>query len=343
MAVIQLGEMRLTGGAPLAEVEIAYETYGEMAPGRDNVILVAHGTTSSHQAAGPVTPDRRKGWWDAVIGPGKLFDTNRFCVVSSNVLGSCYGSTGPASTNPATGRPYGRDFPEISLRDIVEAQYRMLRVLGIERLVAVAGSSIGGFQALQWAVTYPNFMRGVVALDTATRALGDGAASIAAVIDDLAKQPAWNGGDYYAGGGMEDALTAIRIATLESYGIEAHIADCPGNTSGERTLTQTARAWAREFDANSLILLNRAIAGFNVEDRLDQIRAPLLYVMADTDEWFPARIGREVIRRLRRYGIDATYHEITSPHGHYATTIESEKWVCVAKKFLSRIADGANG
>jgi homoserine O-acetyltransferase len=341
MPVFTTTNFRLESGAFLPELDLAYECYGRMTRERDNVILIAHGTTSSHHAAGTVTPDRRRGWWDAVIGPGKLFDTDRHFVVSSNMLGSCYGSTGPASVDPATGRPYGPDFPSISLRDIVAAQHEMLCALGIDRLLAVAGSSIGGFQALQWAVSFPDFMRGVIALDTATRALGDGSAAVTGLISELEHARNWNGGRYYAAGGMEGALTEIRIATLKSYGIEAHISNYPGNELGETSLEQTARAWAREFDANSLILLSRAVAKFSIEDSLDRIQAPILYVMADTDEWFPARIGRCVVDRLRQSGADVTYHEITSRHGHYATTLETEKWVPVARSLMAQVADRA--
>jgi homoserine O-acetyltransferase len=337
MARFQMTDFTLKSGAVLPELQIAYECYGQMSSGRDNLILVAHGTTSSHHAVGVATPDRRRGWWDTIVGPGELFDTNRFCIISSNMLGSSYGSTGPTSINPATGRLYGPDFPTIEMEDIVQSQFLMLKALGVERLVAVAGSSVGGFQALQWAVMFPDFMGGVIALDTATRALGEGAASVDALIANLEKDPAWNGGHYHKGR-MEETLFAIRIATLESYGIEAHLTDSPGNVPSERTLEQTAHAWAREFDANSLILLNRTIARFDIEEQLHQIRAPLLYVMADTDEWFPVRVGRRVASRFSALGLDATYVEIASRHGHYATTIEPEKWVPAAKAFLSRVA-----
>ncbi len=338
MPSITLKNFRLGSGALLPEVEIAYTTYGKMAADRSNVILVTHGTTSSHLAAGIVTPDRRKGWWDSVIGPGRLFDSERFCILSSNVLGSCYGSTAPASVNPATGRPYGPDFPAITLEDIVTAQYGLLQALGVEHLVAVAGSSIGGFQALQWAVSFPDAMNGVIALDTATRSLDDGSASLAGLRGDLAREPAWQGGHHYAEGGMEAAMTAIRLETLISYGIQHHIASDPGNQPDERTLEQTAAAWAREFDANSLLLLQQAFSRFDIEDRLSMIRVPLLYVMADSDQWFPAEIGRAVLQRLRQAGVRVTYQEIISRHGHYATTMEPEKWVPAARAFLNRIA-----
>ena len=145
MQAFRTKDFSLSLGGVLSDLEIAYETYGEMSARKDNVFLVAHGITSSHRAAGQPTADRRRGWWSELIGPGKLFDTTRYCVFSSNTLGSCYGSTGPASTNPETGRPYGSAFPEICYEDIIRAQHLTLASLGVERLVAVAGASIGGF------------------------------------------------------------------------------------------------------------------------------------------------------------------------------------------------------
>ena len=149
MPIFRTQNFKLTNGAVLADLDIAYECYGELASDKNNVILVTHGITSSHHAAGEITPDRRRGWWSEVIGPEKIFDTSRYCIVSSNSLGSCYGSTGPSSINPATGKPYGPSFPAFNYEDIVRAQHLMLRSLGVDKLVAVAGSSLGGFQAFR--------------------------------------------------------------------------------------------------------------------------------------------------------------------------------------------------
>ena len=200
----------------LTDLEIAYECYGEMASDKNNVILVTHGITSSHHAAGETTSDRRHGWWSEVIAPQKVFNTNRYCIVSSNALGSCYGSTGPSSTDPATGKSYGTCFPSFNFEDIVRAQYLMLHSLGIEKLVAVAGASLGGFQAFQWAVTFPHYMSGIIAMDTAPKDLFDSATTAAALVDDLSKDSNWNDGDYYAKGGIEKALTKLRVDTLKS-------------------------------------------------------------------------------------------------------------------------------
>ena len=153
----------LESGVKLADMTLAFETYGALAPDGRNAILVTHGFTSSHHAAGKYTPTGAPGWWDGLIGPGKTIDTDRYFVVSSNMLGSSYGSTAPASVNPATGKRYGPEFPTITLRDMVRAQKLLLESLGVHHLVAVAGPSFGGYQAFQWAMQYPDFMDGVVA------------------------------------------------------------------------------------------------------------------------------------------------------------------------------------
>ena len=170
---MNLGSLTLENGQVLSDVTIAYDTYGRLAPDGRNAILITHGYTSNHHAAGRYGPaDSKVGWWDRLIGPGKAIDTARFFVVSSNVLGSCYGTTGPGSLNPATGKPYGPEFPDLTMRDIVVAQREFLIRLGVTHLVAVAGPSLGGRQAFQWAVTYPDFMDGIVAVASSPKGLG---------------------------------------------------------------------------------------------------------------------------------------------------------------------------
>ncbi len=337
MPIFRERNFELVSGAVLADLEIAYECYGEMAADAGNVILVTHGIASSHHAAGTVTADRRKGWWNDVIGPEKVFDTTRYCIVSPNMLGSSYGSTGPASIDPATGRPYGAAFPDIGFEDIVRAQRALLQSLGVRKLVAVAGHSIGGFGAFQWAVTFPNFMAGVIVMDTGPKDPFDTAAGIPGLIDDLSKDPNWNGGDYHGKGGVETALTALRVNTLKSYGFEEKLEGVTEQSAREAIVLETAREWAREFDAHSLITLMRAWASFDVEDALHEIRARLFYVLADTDEWFPASLGEDVMAKLSRAGVDTTFLEIKSRLGHYATTEEPEKWVPEAEKFLRQL------
>jgi len=334
MPTFRMQSFELMSGAVLPDLEIAYECYGEMTADRDNVILVTHGITSSHHAAGTATLDRRRGWWSEVIGPNRVFDTTRYCIVSSNMLGSSYGSTGPASLDPKTGKPYGASFPAVNFEDIVRAQHLLLESLGVHQLVAVAGNSIGGFQAFQWAVTFPNFMKGVIAMDTGPRDLFETGAGIPDLIATLSQDPNWNDGQYYAKCGVVEAMTALRVNTLKSYGFEDKLETGPDQPSPEVVMLETAREWAKEFDAHSFITLMRAWADFNVENELHKVSAKVFYVLCDTDELFPASVGQSVMAVFRSAGVDATYHEINSPLGHYATIEEPEKWSHEVEEFL---------
>src|SRR6478672_5338013 len=196
---------RLQSGKVLPEMTIAYETYGKLAPDGRNAVLLTHGFTSSHHMAGRTTANGAEGSWDGLVGPGKAIDTDRLYVVSSNMLGSSFGSTNPAFKNPATGKPYGPDFPDITLVDIVNAQKALLDHLGVRHLVAVAGPSFGGYQTYQWGVTYPDMMDGLVPVVTAPKGSG-GEAAVKSLVDQLAKDPNWNGGWYYDKGGILTAL-----------------------------------------------------------------------------------------------------------------------------------------
>jgi homoserine O-acetyltransferase len=253
------------------------------------------------------------------------------------MLGSCYGSTGPASIDPATGRRHGPRFPAITFEDIVRAQHLLLTSMGVTRLLAVAGSSLGGYQAFQWAVSFPGFASGIIALDTAPRDLFDSGKAADELVSSLSRHPNWNGGAYDGPEALREPMTALRIATLKSYGFAEQLHHIADPAERERIIAEVAADWAAEFDANSLIALRRAMGSFDVEDRLGHIRAPLLYVLADTDAWFPARIGQEVMAKLDRAGVAAHFHEVKSPHGHYATTREPEKWTPVARRFLQSL------
>ena len=218
-------EFRLESGQTLPVLELAYETYGALSPGKDNAILVVHGYTSSHHAAGRNAPGKQgrgvaegaAGWFDGLIGPGKAIDTDRYFVVSVNALGSAHGSTGPNCIDPRTGKPYGPTFPEITMRDIVASQKLLVDSLGLKSLVAVVGPSMGGFQSFQWAASYPGFMKAIVPSVTAPRSPG-GLERLEPLQKRLASDPNWNGGWYYDNGGIAGTLEQIRYETLMNYG-----------------------------------------------------------------------------------------------------------------------------
>jgi homoserine O-acetyltransferase len=328
----------LENGRSLTELSLAYETYGRLAPDGRNAVLVTHGFTSSHHAAGPsAANDGQPGFWDGLIGPGKAIDTERYFVVSSNMLGSSYGSTAPRSPDPARGRPYGPDFPDITLRDIVTAQRALLDALGVRHLVAVAGPSFGGYQAFQWAVTFPDHMRGIVPVVSAPRGSG-GEQAVQSLIAQLARDPNWNGGRYYEGGGMLATLAAMRYETLSRYGYDEALAEAfPAPASRQAEMRRMAETWARQFDANSLVTLRRASVRFDVERDLGKIRAKVLYVLSRTDKLFPPSLAPGVMASLAAAGVAARYVEIDTDFGHSASGREWAKWAPALREFLATL------
>jgi len=330
-------DFRLQNGTVVPEARIAYETYGRLAPHGRNGVLITHGYTGSHHAAGRNPANKNQpGTWDGLIGPGKAIDTDRLFVVASNMLGSSYGSTNAASTNPATGQPYGPDFPPITVRDIVEAQKRLLESLGVKRLVAVAGPSYGGYQAFQWAVAYPDLMDAIVPVNTAPWASVNTDKQLAEMQARLATDPDWNGGRYYGTSECKGVLTEIRIETLKRYGIEASLASrYPNPAAREAAIRQLAENWARNWDANSLLILRRALLGFDTRPDFPKIKAKVLYVLCRTDALFPPKIAPAVIDALKEAGVDARYFELDSELGHSSSGPEHAKWSPLLREFLA--------
>jgi homoserine O-acetyltransferase len=329
---------RLESGQILPRLTLAYETYGRLAADGRNALLITHGFTSSHHAAGRyAAADATPGWWDGLIGPGRTIDTDRYFVVSSNMLGSSYGSTAPASLDPRTGRRYGPDFPDVTLRDIVGAQRLLLRSLGVEHLVAVAGPSFGGYQAFQWAVTYPDFMQGIAAVVTAPTGSG-GQAAVDALVGRFAADPNWNGGWHYDRGGIVATLTEQRFETLMRYGQnEILAATLPDPQQREARIRELSVAWASEFDPNSLVTLRRASVRFDAAADFKKIQARVLYVLSRTDTLFPPSIAPAVMDQLARAGVPAQYFEIDTEFGHQASGADWAKWAPALKAFLEAL------
>ena len=330
-----LRDFALADGTIMPEAVIAYETYGRLAPHGRNAVLITHGYTGSHHAAGRNPANgNQPGSWDGLIGPGKAIDTDRLSVVASNMLGSSFGSTNAASRNPRTGQPYGPHFPQITVSDIVAAQKALVDWLQIRHLVAVAGPSYGGYQAFQWAVAYPDFLDAIVPVNTAPRALNV-ERTLAELEKRLATDPEWHGGRYYGRGGAKTVLTAIRVETLKRYGIEAALAGrYPDKAAREAAIRDLARQWAQNWDANSLIILRRALLGFDTVPEFGRIKAKVLYVLCRTDALFPPAIAPEVMQALAAAGVEARYFEIDSDLGHTSSGPEHAKWSPVLREFL---------
>jgi len=326
-------DFRLENGKSLPVLELAYETYGTLAPQRDNAILIVHGYTSSHHAAGRNAKGKAgrgvaegsAGWFDALIGPGKPVDTDRHFVIAVNALGSAHGSSGPNTIDPRTKKPYGPTFPEITLRDMVASQKLLVDSFGITGLVAVIGPSMGGFQSFQWAASYPGFMKAIVPSVSAPRApsrLG----GLAQLQKRLASDPNWNDGWYYENGGVCGTLEQIRYETLLNYGQAADEAKA------------AARGWAKIYDAHSLVTLRRAIDSFDITGQYDRMTAKILYVQSKTDKLFDIAQCPAYVSDMRKAGLDITYVELPSDKGHLASHADAAMWAPILAAFLKSLA-----
>jgi homoserine O-acetyltransferase/O-succinyltransferase len=336
-----ISDFRLHNGTVMPEAKIAYETYGRLGPGGRNAVLITHGYTSSHHAAGRNAANGNlPGWWDGLIGPDKAIDTDKLFVVSSNMLGSSSGSINGSSINPQTGGPYGPDFPAITVHDIVAAQRTLLDALRVKHLVAIAGPSYGGYQAFQWAVDFPDFMDGIVPVVTAPRSQ-NAEQGLVELHARLATDPEWNGGRYYDRGGAKTVLTDLRVEMLKRNGIEAALAPrFPGLAEREAEIRRQAVDWATRWDANSLVILRRATIGFDTFKDFARIKAKILYVLCRTDRLFPPSIAPAVMDALATAGVDARYFEIDSDLGHSASGPEHAKWSPALREFLAPLTAG---
>jgi homoserine O-acetyltransferase len=317
-------DFRLSNGEVMPEVTIAYCTRGKLALDGRNAVLVTHGYTSGHrmiESGGGSSEGSRS----TLVGVGAPIDTDRCFVVCSNMLGSSYGSTNAASRDPRTSRPYGSRFPHITVADIVTAQRRLLQHLGVRHLRAVVGPSYGGFQAFQWAVTFPDEMDGIVPVVSSPRAQSRD--RVATLLARFERDPNWHGGDYYDTPGMGATMLALRVETLKRYGMQASDAE----------ITRLASIWAGDFDANSLLILGRAMESYDVTPELHRIRVPVLCVLSRTDELFPPSLAPEVMTSLRQAGVSASYFEIDSELGHLASGADAAKWAPALRQFMQQV------
>ncbi len=333
-AFASIGDLALHHGGVLRDARLAYVTHGTLAPGGRNAVLLTHGYTSSHQFADGGAA--AEGSWSSLVGPGRAIDTDRFFVVSSNMLGSSFGSTGPGSPDPATGRPYGPDFPRLTLADIVAAQRRLVEGLGVRQLAAVVGPSYGGFQAFAWGVEHPDFVRAIAPITTAPRVAG--AIDLAPVRARLAADPAWNGGRY-AAGAMVESMTALRVDTLRRYGIEAALSAYTADPAARaEALHAIARRWAEVFDPHSLFVLGDAANQFDATPKFARLRARVLFVLSTTDALFPPALAAPVMAALRAAGALASYEELDSPYGHLAPGLDAAKWAPALARLMASVA-----
>ncbi len=330
----------------LGPITLAYETWGTLNAAGDNAILITHALTGSSHAYDPEHPnDPKVAWWNPLIGEGRPFDTSRYFVVCSNILGGCYGSTGPSSLNPHTGQPYGMDFPVVTIHDIVNAQRKLIEHLGINRLAMVAGGSIGGQQALEWAVTYPELVQKVAVVAATARLTAQAVAFSEVQRQAIMADPRWQGGTYAPGAGPGAGLAIARMLAMITYQSEESMemrfarqpatrltvsspsgaADLGDRFDVEDYLYYQGYTLVRRFDANSYLYISRAMDLYDVsegypsmETALQRLRSRALFIGIRSDFLFPAVHVRRLAEQVRILGVDATYIELDSPHGHDA-------------------------
>ena len=347
-------------GQTLPGFTLRYETYGKPNATRDNAILICHALSGDHHCAGWHAPtDKKPGWWNNLIGPGKAVDTNRFFVVCANVLGGCQGSTGPSSINPETGRPYGILFPFVTIRDMVRSQKLLLDHLGIEGLHGVIGGSMGGMQALLFAIEFPNFTRRVLAMATTGRESAQAIAFNEVGRQAIMQDPAWNRGDYPRDGGPRVGLAIARMMAHITYVSDASMDRKFGrkkkdNAAGdaytldmqfevESYLRHQGQSFINRFDANSYLYITRALDQFDLAQAYGSLEASVAPVEADTlvvgftSDWlFPPEQNRQLALALLRAGKRASYAELSTDLGHDSFLLESEQLYTLVRGFLER-------
>lgn len=352
-------ELELRCGEELGPIEVAYETYGELSPERDNAILICHALTGDAHVAGKHSAeDNKPGWWELMVGPGKPIDTDEYFVICSNCLGGCQGTTGPASTDPETGEPYGLDFPMVTVEDMVRVQYELItRELGLDTLFSVIGGSFGGMQVLQWAIDHPEMVETVLPIASAARLSAQ-----AIAFDEVGRQaiysdPNWSDGEYYDSKSPDRGLAVARMighitylsdqSMREKFGRSLQNQDDFGYDFGppdfqvESYLRYQGDSFVQRFDANSYLYMTKAMDYFDLEDRYGSLvdafqnAASKFMLISFTGDWlFPTYQSREIVKALHANAVEVSFCEIESDYGHDVFLLENETLNKIIRKFL---------
>lgn len=349
------GPLRLDGGVLLSPVEIAYESYGTLAADGGNAILICHALTGDQHVASNHPITGKPGWWTRMVGPGKPIDPARHFIVCANVLGSCMGSSGPATVNPATGAPWGMRFPVITIRDMVRAQAMLLDHLGVRRLKAVVGGSMGGMQALSWPATFPDRVEAAVVIASTARHSAQNIAFHEVGRQAVMADPRWNGGAYYDGEPPASGLAVARMAAHITYLSEAGLTEKFGRRLQAREaksfgfdadfqvesyLRHQGLSFVDRFDANAYLYITRAMDYFDLAEEhggvlanaFRETKARFCLVSFDTDWLYPTRDSRSIVHALNAAGAPVSFVELSSPFGHDAFLLEAPE--------LNRVVDG---
>ncbi len=350
-----LGPVRLDSGAEFAPVDFAYETYGELNADKSNAILICHALTMDQYVASTHPVTGKSGWWLSMVGPDKPIDTSKYCVISINVMGSCMGSSGPASIDPATGHQYAMDFPVITIADMVRAQAILLDHLGIETLAAVVGGSMGGMQALAWASLFPDRVRSAIVIASTARHSAQNIAFHEVGRQAIMADPRWQGGAYYGSEPPASGLAVARMAAHITYLSEAGLTEKFGRRLQDRDaksfgfdadfqvesyLRHQGLSFVDRFDANSYLYITRAMDYFDLTDAHDGVLAKAFagtktrfcLISFDSDWLYPTAESRRIVHALNAAGAAASFVELSSPFGHDSFLLDAPE--------MNRIVDG---
>ncbi len=352
------GPLELDSGGLLAPLCIAYETYGRLNEERSNAILICHALSGDAHAAGYHEKDGKPGWWNIAIGPGKGFDTDRYFIICSNVIGGCQGSTGPSSVDPVTGKPYGINFPVITIRDMVKAQKLLVDHFGITKLLAVAGGSMGGMQALQWAVSYPDMLKNAVVIASTAVSSPQQIAFNAVGRRSITSDAAWADGDYYGKSSPATGLSVARMVGHITYlSDESMLTKFGRNLQGkdevgfdfstdfqvESYLYHQGDKFIERFDPNSYLYITKAIDYFDLSnggsliDGLRGVKARVLVIGISSDWLYPPYQSQEIVSALSANNVKALYGEIRSNYGHDAFLLEGGQLNYCLKSFFDHV------
>jgi len=356
--------MALDSGARLGPVTLAYETFGELNADRSNAVLILHALSGDCHVAGYYSEkDAKPGWWDIMVGPGKGIDTNKYFVICSNILGSCMGSTGPSSLCPVTGKPYGLDFPVVTIGDMVRAQKRLVDHLGIKKLLAVIGGSIGGMQVLEWAVRYPDMVHAAVPLASTMRH-----SALAIAFNEVARQsimadPKWNNGNYYGGPKPATGLAVARMVGHVTYLSDEAMRKKFGRRLQDKNdfsfnfdadfqvesyLRYQGSKFVDRFDANSFLYITKAADYFDLKwqhgagsavQAFAKARAKFLVVSFTSDWLYPTYQSRAMVKAMKKNGLDVSFCEIQADCGHDAFLLPNRRLSELLDGFLERVAN----
>ncbi len=355
-------EMALESGARVGPLTLAYETCGTLNEDKSNVILILHALSGDSHVAGYYTPDDEKpGWWDNMVGPGKGIDTDKYFIVCSNIIGSCMGSTGPCTINPKTVLPYGLDFPVVTIGDMVAAQKALVDHLGIKKLLAVVGGSIGGMQVLEWCIRYPEMVASAIPLASTTKH-----SALAIAFNEVARQaimadPNWNDGEYYFGPKPDMGLAVARMIGHITYLSDESMrlkfgrrlqdkSDFSFNFDAdfqvESYLRYQGKKFVERFDANSFLYITKAGDYYDLEKQhgdgsevkaFSKMAAAFLVVSFTSDWLYPTYQSRAMVKAMKKNGLDVSFCEIEAEWGHDAFLLPNARLTAVIRGFLERV------